>query len=70
MGEQVKLPAFRGHGLRDDAAVTPPELWSHGPGEDDDPLIFWMLSLTPAQRLEVAQDFVDSIQALRRGRRD
>lgn len=55
--------------LQDDAAAAPPEPWSPGPGEDDDPLIFWMLSLTPAQRLAVAQDFVDSILALRRGRR-
>jgi len=37
--------------------------------EEDDGLILWMLSLTPAQRLEVAQGFVDSVQALRNGRR-
>ncbi|HEX2224015.1 MAG TPA: hypothetical protein VHN15_07400 [Thermoanaerobaculia bacterium] len=37
-----------------------------GSGEDD-ALILWMLSLTPTQRLEVAQGFVDSIQALRDG---
>jgi hypothetical protein len=37
-----------------------------GVGEDD-ALILWMLSLTPTQRLEVAQGFVDSIQALRDG---
>lgn len=55
--------------LQDDAAAAPPEPWSPGPGEDDDPLIFWMLGLTPSQRLAVAQDFVDSILALRRGRR-
>jgi len=54
---------------QDDSAAVPFEPWSPGPGEDDDPLIFWMLSLTPNQRLEVAQDFVDSILALRRGRR-
>jgi len=53
--------------LQDDAAATPHEPWSPGPGEDDDPLILWMLSLTPTQRLGVAQDFVDSILALRRG---
>jgi hypothetical protein len=69
MGEPVNLPTLRGRGLQDDAASASPEPWSPGPGEDDDPLIFWMLSLTPTQRLEVAQDFVDSIQALRRGRR-
>lgn len=33
----------------------------------DDGLILWMLSLTPSQRLEVAQGFVDSIHALRHG---
>lgn len=35
--------------------------------QEDDGLILWMLSLTPAQRLEVAQGFVDSVQALRNG---
>lgn len=35
---------------------------------DDDALILWMLSLTPTQRLEVAQGFVDSVMALRNGR--
>ena len=35
---------------------------------DDDALILWMLSLTPTQRLEVAQGFVDSVLALRNGR--
>ena len=37
--------------------------------QEDDGLILWMLSLTPTQRLEVAQGFVDSVQALRNGRR-
>lgn len=32
---------------------------------DDDSLILWMLSLSPTQRLEVAQGFVDSVRALR-----
>jgi hypothetical protein len=35
---------------------------------DDDALILWMLSLTPTQRLEAAQGFVDSVLALRNGR--
>jgi hypothetical protein len=35
---------------------------------DDDALILWMLGLTPTQRLEAAQGFVDSILALRHGR--
>jgi hypothetical protein len=39
------------------------------PAGDDDSLILWMLSLTPTQRLAVAQGFVDSIYALRNGRR-
>lgn len=54
--------------LQDDA-VASPEPWTPGPGEDDDGLILWMLSLTPAQRLEVAQGFVDSVIALQNGRR-
>jgi hypothetical protein len=39
------------------------------PAEPDDALILWMLSLTPTQRLEVAQGFIDSVQALRDGAR-
>jgi hypothetical protein len=38
-------------------------------GEDDEGLILWMLSLTPTQRLAVAQGFVDSVRILRNGRR-
>ena len=37
--------------------------------EPDDALILWMLSLTPTQRLEVLQGFVDSVRALRDGAR-
>jgi hypothetical protein len=36
---------------------------------EDDSLIVWMLSLTPVQRLAVAQGFADSVMALRNGRR-
>jgi hypothetical protein len=36
---------------------------------DDDPLIVWFLSLTPTERVEVAQDFVDSARLLRDGLR-
>ena len=44
--------------------------WSPAtPEEEDDGLILWMLGLTPTQRLEVAQDFVDSVVTLRNGRR-
>lgn len=47
-------------------AVEPPP--ATGEGGVDLTLIRWMLSLTPAQRLDVLQDFVDSVQELRRGR--
>ncbi len=40
-----------------------PEPSSAGP-TDDDALILWMLSLTPAERLRAAQSFVNGIQAL------
>ena len=39
-----------------------------GEGEDD-PLILWFLGLTPTQRVEVAQDFIDSARMLRDGLR-
>lgn len=32
--------------------------------EDDDHVIFWMLSLTPTQRLAALQGFVDCFMAL------
>ncbi|MCP4660518.1 MAG: hypothetical protein GY856_34390 [bacterium] len=32
-------------------------------------LIHWMLSLNPTERLEVLDDFIDSVEALREGRR-
>jgi hypothetical protein len=35
----------------------------------DDALILWMLSLTPAERLAVAQGFAESVHALRNGER-
>lgn len=35
---------------------------------DDDPLILWMLSLTPAERLDVAQGFADSLWRITRER--
>jgi hypothetical protein len=34
------------------------------PGEPDDALILWMLSLTPTQRLEALQGFIDSGKSL------
>lgn len=42
-----------------------PHAWE---GEDDH-VIFWMLSLTPTQRVEVAQEFVDGVMMLRNGLR-
>lgn len=41
-----------------------PQEWT-----DDDATILWMLSLTPSERLKVAQGFVNSVYALRNGRR-
>lgn len=32
---------------------------------DDDPLILWMISLTPRQRLDMAQGFADSLWKIR-----
>lgn len=37
----------------------------HEPDEDDS-LMRWMLSLSPAERLQVLQGFVDSVSELRR----
>jgi hypothetical protein len=51
----------------EDPAEVPATLEASAEQEDDG-LILWMLSLTPTQRLEVAQGFVDSVQALRNGR--
>jgi hypothetical protein len=41
------------------AAIRPSE-------GDDDSLVRWMLGLTPAERLQVLQGFVDSVTELRR----
>lgn len=46
------------------------ERWTlAGEDAEDDPLILWFLSLTPTQRVEVAQDFVDSARMIRDGLR-
>jgi hypothetical protein len=47
---------------------VPEEEAEKGASHVDDSLILWMLSLTPTERLAVAQGFVDSIYALRNGR--
>lgn len=39
------------------------------PSGVDDSLILWFQSLTPAERLQVLQDFVDGVTALRNARR-
>lgn len=48
-----------------DPDAQEPHVWEG----DDDHVIFWMLSLTPTQRVEVAQDFVDGVLMLRNGHR-
>jgi hypothetical protein len=53
-----------------EGSETVPVQVSPGVAEgEDDGLIFWMLSLTPLQRLEIAQGLADSVMALRNGRR-
>lgn len=45
--------------------------WEPNPdlGEtDDDSLIHWFLTLTPTERLEFVQEFIDGIWMLRNGR--
>ncbi len=44
---------------------TAPELPTHSEDGVDLTLIRWMLSLTPAERLEVLQSFVDLVEAAR-----
>lgn len=50
---------------RERPCADPPESGS----SPDDALILWMLSLTPTERLAVAQGFIDSTFALRNGQR-
>ena len=53
-----------------DAALPRTEALEPGVWEgDDDHVIFWMLSLTPTQRVEVAQEFIDGVMMLRNGLR-
>jgi hypothetical protein len=42
----------------------PQQVWEN----DDDPLILWMLSLTPAERLAAAEGFADSLWRISRER--
>ena len=48
-----------------DPDAQQPHVWEG----DDDHVIFWMLSLTPTQRLEVLQNFMDGVRMLRNGLR-
>ena len=45
------------------------EATSPEPVDHDESLIRWMLKLTPTERLEVLQDFVDAVLILRSGRK-
>jgi hypothetical protein len=66
----MSLPNDPERVLAADGDLEAPATLDTPPSEqEDDGLILWMLSLTPAQRLEVAQGFVDSVRALRNGRR-
>ncbi len=47
----------------------PEDLEPHVWEGDDDHVIFWMLSLTPTQRVEAAQNFVEGVMMLRNGLR-
>jgi len=49
--------------------TEPDDLQPHVWEGEDDHVIFWMLSLTPTQRVEVAQEFVDGVVMLRNGLR-
>ena len=49
------------------AEAATPDLPTHSEDGVDLTLIRWMLSLTPTQRLEMLEQFVDSILRLRRG---
>jgi len=63
MTKKPEKEPSRKAGERLEFLETPPE-------KDDDSLILWMLSLTPTERLEAAQGFAESIEALRARRRD
>jgi hypothetical protein len=49
---------------------TPPESIDFSPDGVDLTLIRWMLSLTPAQRLQVLQQHVNAVLRIRRGNAD
>lgn len=49
-------------------ASLPPDGPTHSEDGVDLTLIRWMLGLTPTERLQAAQDMVDTVEALRRSR--
>jgi hypothetical protein len=66
----MSRPADPGRHTAADDSIAAPEPLEVPVGEgDDDPLILWFLSLTLTQRLEVAQDFLDSVKMLKDGLR-
>ena len=61
--------ALAGTGEEPEASLPAQDAPLPEEGTDDDATILWMLSLTPSERLKVAQGFVNSVHALRNGRR-
>lgn len=53
---------------RPGGASPPPDAPTHSEDGVDLTLIRWMLRLTPTERLQAAQDMVDTVEALRRSR--
>jgi hypothetical protein len=49
----------------DSEAKSAPERPAYSPDGADLTLIRWMLSLTPAERLQVLQEFVNSVMEIR-----
>ena len=54
--------------LQQDLAQTPEDDPTESPDGVDLTLIQWTLSLTPLQRIELLQDWVDGLAELRNGR--
>lgn len=66
----MSQPADVAHAAAEDAPQTEPgAMEPHVWEGDDDHVIFWMLSLTPTQRVEAAQNFVKGVMTLRNGLR-
>ena len=66
----MSQPADVAHATAQDAPQAEPETMEPHVWEgDDDHVIFWMLSLTPTQRVEAAQNFVKGVMMVRNGLR-